>query len=301
MRPYRSSVPGFRGSSAKFCMASVPFLLSLRHLLEAARRMGLKADAIHSENLTEHSRIESDFLHDKVDILLITPERFANQRFSTQVLAPVAGKITLLVIDEAHCISDWGHDFRPHYRLLERIVKTLPPNLRLLATTATANDRVMKDLASVLGPNLDVSRGDLNRKSLTLQSISMPSQADRLAWLAEKMETLHGHGIIYTLTKRDANRVADWLKSRGLNVEAYTGDTGPRREALEQALLKNEVKALIGTTALSMNGTYLSGFGLNSTGAMARSRPARPMETTCLERFCSPDPEYFRLSKCHSL
>jgi len=229
-----------------------PLLSLMRNQVEAARRMSLKAEAIHSENPTDHARIEAAFLNDQVDILLITPERFANQRFSTQVLAPVAANITLLVIDEAHCISDWGHDFRPHYRLLERIVKTLPPNLRLLATTATANDRVMKDLVSVLGPNLEVSRGNLNRQSLTLQSMSMPSQAARLAWLAEKLSTLHGHGIIYTLTVRDANRVAEWLKSRGLNVEAYTGDTGPRREALEQALLKNEVKALVGTTALGM-------------------------------------------------
>jgi len=229
-----------------------PLLALMRNQVEAARRMGLRAEAIHSENPTDHARIEAAFLHNDVDILLITPERFANQRFSTQVLAPVAGQISLLVIDEAHCISDWGHDFRPHYRLLERIVRTLPPNLRLLATTATANDRVMDDLMAVLGPKLDISRGDLNRQSLTLQTISLPSQAERLAWLAEKLTTLHGHGIIYTLTVRDANQVADWLKSRGINVEAYTGDTGDRREALEQALLKNEVKALVGTTALGM-------------------------------------------------
>ena len=229
-----------------------PLLSLMRNQVQAARRMGLNAEAIHSENPTDHARIEAAFLNDQVDILLITPERFANQRFSTHVLGPVAGTISLLVIDEAHCISDWGHDFRPHYRLLERIVKTLPPNLRLLATTATANNRVMKDLVSVLGPKLEVSRGNLNRRSLTLQSISMPSQAERLAWLAEKLTTLDGNGIIYTLTVRDANRVAEWLKSRGLNVEAYTGDTGLRREALEQALLNNEVKALVGTTALGM-------------------------------------------------
>lgn len=229
-----------------------PLLALMRNQVEAARRMGLNAEAIHSENQVDHTRIETAFIHNEVDILLITPERFANQRFSTQVLAPVAGQISLLVIDEAHCISDWGHDFRPHYRLLERIVRTLPPNLRLLATTATANDRVMDDLMAVLGPKLDISRGDLNRQSLTLQTIIMPSQAERLAWLAEKLTTLKGHGIIYTLTIRDANQVATWLKSRGINVEAYTGDTGDRRESLEQALLKNEVKALVGTTALGM-------------------------------------------------
>jgi len=187
-----------------------------------------------------------------VDILLISPERLANERFRTQVLAGIAARISLLVIDEAHCISDWGHDFRPHYRLLERIVKTLPPNLRLLATTATANNRVMDDLVAVLGPDIHVSRGDLNRSSLTLQTIRLPSQAERLAWLAEQLAALQGHGIIYTLTVRDANQVAQWLRTRGFNVEAYTGDTGDRREELEQALQNNQVKALVATTALGM-------------------------------------------------
>ena len=148
-------------------------------------------------------------------------------------------------------ISDWGHDFRPDYRLLERIIKTLPPNLRLLATTATANDRVMKDLADVFGPEPTVLRGDLNRPSLTLQTIRLPSQAERLAWLAEQLVALPGHGIIYTLTVRDANQVAAWLKTRGFNLEAYTGETD-NREALEDALLNNRVKALVATTALGM-------------------------------------------------
>jgi len=229
-----------------------PLLSLMRNQVDAARRMGLRAEAIHSENPTDHARIEAAFLNYDVDILLITPERFGNKKFSTEVLAPVAGQISLLVIDEAHCISDWGHDFRPHYRLLERIVRTLPSNLRLLATTATANNRVMDDLTEVLGPNLSVFRGDLNRNSLALQTIILPSQAERLAWLAEQLATLQGHGIIYTLTVRDANQVADWLKSRGFNVEAYSGDTGDRREMLEQALINNEVKALVGTTALGM-------------------------------------------------
>lgn len=176
----------------------------------------------------------------------------ANERFRTEVLAGVAGRIVLLVIDEAHCISDWGHDFRPHYRLIERIVRTLPANLRLLATTATANNRVMDDLRMVLGPNLDVSHGDLNRPSLTLQTMRLPSQSERLAWLAAQVAALPGHGIIYTLTVRDAMQVADWLKSRDLNVESYTGETGDRRPELEQALLENRVKALVATTALGM-------------------------------------------------
>lgn len=229
-----------------------PLLSLMRNQIAAAERMGIRAATINSDNADEWGEVESQLSKNEIDILLISPERFANEHFRTHVLAEIAARISLLVIDEAHCISDWGHDFRPHYRLLERIVKTLPLNLRLLATTATANDRVMNDLAHVLGPKLDVFRGDLNRTSLTLQTIQLPSQAERLAWLAEKLHSIQGHGIIYTLTVRDAHQVADWLKSQGLNVEAYTGQTGDQREALEQALLNNEVKALIATTALGM-------------------------------------------------
>jgi ATP-dependent DNA helicase RecQ len=201
---------------------------------------------------TEWNDIENRLRLNQIDILLISPERLANERFGTEVLARIAGQISLLVVDEAHCISDWGHDFRPHYRLLERIVKRLPPNLKFLATTATANDRVMQDLATALGPNLDILRGELSRSSLSLQTIRLPSQAERLAWLAERLAALPGNGIIYTLTVRDANLVSDWLKSQGFNVEAYTGETGDGREQLEQALLTNQVKALVSTTALGM-------------------------------------------------
>ena len=196
--------------------------------------------------------MEERLLRDEVDILLISPERFGDERFRNEVLAKIAERIAFLVIDEAHCISDWGHDFRPHYRLIERIARTLPPNLRLLATTATANNRVMDDLRAVLGPDLEVSRGDLDRPSLLLQTIRLPRQSERLAWLAEQVPALPGHGIIYTLTVRDANQVAEWLQSRGIEADAYTGQTGDRREELEQALLDNRLKALVATTALGM-------------------------------------------------
>ena len=230
-----------------------PLLALMRNQIIAAERMGVRAATINSDNVDDWTKVEAKLARGEVDILLISPERLANERFRTQVLAGIAARISMLVIDEAHCISDWGHDFRPHYRLLERIVKTLPPNLRLLATTATANNRVMEDLAAVLGPKLEVSRGDLNRTSLSLQTIRLPSQAERLAWLAEQLASLQGHGIIYTLTVRDANQVADWLKIRGFNVEAYTGETpSARRVQLEEALLNNEVKALVATTALGM-------------------------------------------------
>lgn len=229
-----------------------PLLSLMRNQIEAAERMGLRAALISSENNPEWQEIEARFARGEVDILLVTPERLNNEGFRARVLANVAQQVSLLIVDEAHCISDWGHDFRPSYRLLERLVRSLPANFRVLATTATANDRVMEDLITVLGPGLNVSKGDLNRTSLTLQTIKLPSQAERLAWIAEQLASLDGHGIIYTLTVRDANLVADWLKTRGFNVEAYTGETGERREEFEQALLGNGVKALVATTALGM-------------------------------------------------
>src|SRR6185436_6955149 len=140
-----------------------PLLSLMRNQLLAAQRMGVRAATINSDNPDEWNSVEQAIINNELEVLLVSPERLANERFQTQVLSQVAVHIALLVIDEAHCISDWGHDFRPHYRLLERVVRSLPPNLRLLATTATANDRVMADLRIVLGPQLKVSRGDLNR------------------------------------------------------------------------------------------------------------------------------------------
>jgi len=229
-----------------------PLLALMRNQMAAAERMGVRANTINSENDYNWPGIERGFRRNDVDILLISPERLANEHFVTEVLAPVANRISLLVVDEAHCISDWGHDFRPHYRMLARIVQTLPANLRFLATTATANNRVMADLGEIFGPDLHTIRGDLSRNSLSLQTIRMASPAERLAWLAKTVAMLPGTGIIYALTVRDANQVASSLKSRGLNVEAYTGETGSDRERLEEALLRNQVKALVATTALGM-------------------------------------------------
>ena len=144
-----------------------PLLALMRNQIAAAERMGVRAVTINSDNQQEWPAIENSVRQGTVDVLLISPERLANDHFRKSVLAGISSRISFLVIDEAHCISDWGHDFRPHYRLLERIVRTSPPNLRLLATTATANNRVMADLGTVLGPNLEISRGDLNRPSLS--------------------------------------------------------------------------------------------------------------------------------------
>ena len=229
-----------------------PLLSLMRNQIAAAERMGLRAATINSDNTADWEPIEDRLRAQEVDVLLISPERLGNQRFNDEVLAHLADRIGLLVIDEAHCISDWGHDFRPDYRRVERIVRMLPANLRMLATTATATDRVLDDLKNLPGLNFDVHRGDLNRPSLLLQTIRLPNQAERLAWLAERLGKVDGSGIIYTLTVRDAERVADWLRLRGFDIEAYTGKSGERRPELEQALLDNGVKALVATTALGM-------------------------------------------------
>lgn len=228
-----------------------PLLSLMRDQIRAAERMGVRAATINSDNADDWKFVERALLQDEVDILLIAPERLANERFRTQVLAALATRVSLMVVDEAHCISDWGHDFRPHYRLIERVARRLPANMRLLATTATANDRVVSDLRDVLGPDLHVVRGDLHRPSLTLQTMKLPSQAERLAWLAEFIPGLEGSGIVYTLTIRDANLVADWLRAQGIESAAYTGRTEDRAP-LEDALLRNEIKVLVATTALGM-------------------------------------------------
>ena len=240
-----------RESGAGPALLVSPLLALMRNQVAAAKRMGIKAARIASDNKDDHRGVAEQVRRDEVDILLITPERLKGQRFGEEVLARIADRIALFVIDEAHCISDWGHDFRPDYRRIGRTIKNLPPNLRLLATTATANNRVMEDLRNVLGPNLQVQRGDLARPSLLLQTIGLPRQVERLAWLAEQVPKLRGHGIIYTLTVRDAHRVAAWLRLRGIKANAYTGQTD-RREELEQALLDNRIKALVATTALGM-------------------------------------------------
>lgn len=211
-----------------------PLLALMRNQIAAAERMGVRALTINSENTGEWEAVEERIARDEVDILLISPERLANEHFRNNVLGPVAGRIALLVVDEAHCISDWGHDFRPHYRFIEGIVRRMPGNLRLLGTTATANNRVLDDLQTVLGPNLTVSRGELSRSSLLLQTMRIPSQAGRMAWLATHIPNIPGSGIVYTLTVRDTEQVAAWLRSRGIHAQAYSGETGDRRVELEK-------------------------------------------------------------------
>ena len=183
----------------------------------------------------------------------MSPERFANEQFRDDVLPNLAARLGLLVIDEAHCISDWGHDFRPDYRRIARILDLLPRGVPVLCTTATANDRVVDDIVDQLGADLVVLRGPLDRESLALDVLHLPSPAERLAWLAQAIPTLPGTGIVYTLTVDDARRVADWLVRNGIaaaHLHGRRSERGPARG--RGAVLRNELKCVVATSALGM-------------------------------------------------
>jgi ATP-dependent DNA helicase RecQ len=227
-----------------------PLLSLMRNQLAAAARIGLRSATINSANTEDWDSVIGAMRRNEIDVLLISPERLANDSFRQNVLVPIGGNIGLFVIDEAHCISDWGHDFRPDYRRISQLFKLLPPALPVLATTATANNRVVDDVVAQLG-NVSISRGPLVRKSLRLQNILLPDYASRLAWLAQHLPSLPGSGIVYTLTVRDAERVAEFLRLRGIDAVAYHADSGDR-EMLENKLLRNQIKVLVATVALGM-------------------------------------------------
>lgn len=228
-----------------------PLLSLMRNQLEAAQRIGLNARTVNSTNQEEWDHIQSELIANQVDILLISPERLSNGNFLQEILAKISSNLGLFVVDEAHCISDWGHEFRPDYRRIVRVLKAIPSNIPVLATTATANDRVINDIQTQLGQKLMIQRGTLVRSSLKLQNIIMPGAPARLAWLAQTIPALPGSGIVYTLTKRDADRVAEWLRLNNINACAYHADIADR-EVLEEKLLNNEIKVLVATIALGM-------------------------------------------------
>ena len=231
-----------------------PLLSLMRNQIEMAARIGIRAHTIHSANREEWDSVEAALQENACDVLLISPERLNNERFLQSVLPGMAGRVGLFVVDEAHCISDWGHDFRPDYRRIVRILQMLPQSVPVLGTTATANNRVVADVQAQLGDDLLVLRGTLTRESLRLQTIALANQSERLAWLAENLPKLPGSGIVYCLTVPDTERVTGWLKQKGFSAEAYHAgdDSSLDRPALEQAFLNNEVKILVATVALGM-------------------------------------------------
>lgn len=234
-----------------------PLLALMRNQVDAAERAGVRAATINSGNVTEWDDIHRRVAAGDLDVLLVSPERLNNPEFRDNVLPALAADAGLVVVDEAHCVSDWGHDFRPDYRRIRTLVAELGSDTPVLATTATANDRVVQDVATQLGvgggADTLVLRGGLDRESLHLSVVQITTAAERVAWIAAQLNSLPGSGIIYTLTVAGARDLAALLKDLGHDVAAYTGATDPaEREQLESDLLANRVKALVATSALGM-------------------------------------------------
>jgi ATP-dependent DNA helicase RecQ len=234
-----------------------PLLALMRNQVDAAGRAGIRAATINSANPGDWEALYAEVAAGRVDVLLVSPERLNNPSFRDQVLPELSRSAGLVVIDEAHCISDWGHDFRPDYRRLRTLLGSLPPGIPVLATTATANSRVTRDVAEQLGTGGQgetlVLRGPLDRDSLRLAVVTLPTVHQRLGWLAARLAELRGSGIIYTLTVAAAQETAAFLREQGLTVAAYTGrDEQDDRLRAEDDLLANRVKALVATSALGM-------------------------------------------------
>src|SRR6476469_5926839 len=241
-----------------------PLLALMRNQITAAERAGIRAVTINSTNSEQWDQIQGAVNAGEVDVLLVSPERLNNPGFRDEVLPRLAATCGLLVVDEAHCISDWGHDFRPDYRRIRTLLGELPDGTPVLATTATANARVTADVAEQLGTDVLVLRGSLDRESLRLGVVRLKTAEQRLAWLADHLAEQPGSGIVYCLTVAATQEVADYLRSRGHDVHAYSGQTdATERTALESQLAAGEVKALVATSALGMGFDATLGFVVN--------------------------------------
>jgi ATP-dependent DNA helicase RecQ len=229
-----------------------PLLSLVRNQIQSAQRLGITAASINSQNVDEWDEVKRKLREDTCDVLLISPEQLANRDRLNEWMACIRQGIGLFVVDEAHCISDWGHDFRPDYRRIVHIIHALPPNVPVLATTATANRRVVDDIVTQLG-NIEVFRGPLVRESLRIQVIALADQSERLAWLIENIPNMPGVGIVYCLTVSDCGKVSRWLQMHGVGARQYTGQMdAEERKALEAAFMNNEIKCLVATVALGM-------------------------------------------------
>ncbi len=234
-----------------------PLLALMRNQIAAAERAGIRARTVNSVNVEQWDQVYAEVAAGQVDVLLVSPERLNNPGFRDLILPKLIATTGLLVVDEAHCISDWGHDFRPDYRRLRTLLTGLPPGVPVLATTATSNERVSRDVAEQLAAGYDgetmVLRGSLDRDSLHLAVVRLPSAQQRLGWLAEHLDELPGSGIVYALTVATAREAASFLRERRSNVASYTGQDDPaERQAAEDALLAGKLKALVATSALGM-------------------------------------------------
>lgn len=230
-----------------------PLLALMNNQIESANKLGLHLETINSENVGDWDSITEQLSQGKIDALIISPERLSNPEFKKLLIDRLAAQITLFVVDEAHCISDWGHDFRPDYRRIVDIINILPSNIPVLATTATANNRVVNDIKKQLGNKLLISRGSLMRETLSLQVIELHSKEARMAWILQNINTIPGTGIVYCLTVNDCKLLNKWLNENGINSESYFAglDTEKKSEVVN-SFMNNSIKVLVATVAFGM-------------------------------------------------
>lgn len=232
-----------------------PLLSLIRNQVQSAAKLGLRVVSYNSSMSGFHKeQVEREILRKQVDGIIIAPEQLGPTYFSSDILSKISNEIGLFVVDEAHCISDWGHDFRPDYSRIVRVLQNMPSNMPVLATTATANNRVVEDIKQQLGDRLTIIRGSLARNSLKLQNINLQTKSERLAWLAQYVKTMPGTGIIYAKTTKDCEIVAGFLRQNSINAQAYHSqiESNELKEELERALINNKVKALVATSSLGM-------------------------------------------------
>lgn len=230
-----------------------PLLALMNNQIESAKKLGVRVATINSENADDWNDIMLKSSMGLIDALIISPERLSNQEFKRFMLENFAKKIMLFVVDEAHCISDWGHDFRPDYRRIVDIINILPGNIPVIATTATANNRVVNDIKEQLGDTLQVSRGSLMRETLALQVTKLPSKEERMAWILQNINIIPGTGVIYCLTVNDCKLLDKWLKKNGIKSESYYAalDKDKKYEVIE-AFMSNSIKVMVATVAFGM-------------------------------------------------
>lgn len=229
-----------------------PLISLIRNQAENAKALDLEICSINSENNNEWQNVYEKLQNNQCDILTITPEKLGNREIIDKILSSIQSSIPLFVIDEAHCISEWGHDFRPDFLRINKFIETLPKDVSILATTATANNRVIEDIHSQLGKDTEIQRGPLIRESLNIQVINLAEQEDRLAWLVENIRKIEGSGIVYCLTKRDCDIVCEWLNINGISAEKYYSSSSINRLEVENDFYNNKFKVIVATVALGM-------------------------------------------------
>ena len=240
-----------REEGAGVTLVISPLLALMDNQLSAARKMGLNCTALNSTTANEREFILMGMEANTYDLVLATPESLMNKKFR-QYLPDI--RIGLLVIDEAHCISDWGHDFRLEYNKIYRVIEQLQPNVPVLATTATANNHVIEDLQNQMGKP-KVSRGHLMRDNLSIQILPLSDKESRYAWILDNIGRLPGTGIIYCLSRKDCTWLSDFLCENGISADPYFSGDGEQEKQSQETLkrfLNDEIKVIVSTIKLGM-------------------------------------------------